>query len=468
MVECVDPYVVCDIKNIGIEQLLRLMVTVDSLGNPALRSCGGSGGGGAEVLVGESLFVSSAGKLISAGAVRGSLTNHFSNLDEAVSQALTGDTIYVYGGTHLVANNLHVDGVRYVFLGVPMIVAMFSFVCFFNDNGIQSTIWVEGDAVFYHPYYGGGANAKIITVTNSQSVVNFTCSNIVGYGSYLIRLLGGNGFINATHGINKLGNDYMIDLGGNASYVFTAPFFRNENPSLSNLSSCISLNNTYVGNSIINGNLSHAYNRFSPVRIEAIGGSLVINGNIDYMTSIGVSFFIQAIYTNGFTDLTVNGDVTSNAYGYRLAFGSGSKFTHRGKMIGTGNNTQNLIYAYTNNNRFDLFGKYINNGTYIDVINIGGTNHVVFMNNAEIFQNSASGVSQSAYRIEGTGERNLNNVRIVSNLVGGLNLAIVSSVANFIKVLQAGLSSNIPLDVNVTNQIIGTTITVDANLPTLP
>ncbi|MCA9497130.1 MAG: hypothetical protein KC589_09365 [Nanoarchaeota archaeon] len=36
---CEENYIECDIKSIGIEQLIRLMVVLDGNGNPALRSC---------------------------------------------------------------------------------------------------------------------------------------------------------------------------------------------------------------------------------------------------------------------------------------------------------------------------------------------------------------------------------------------------------------------------------------------
>ena len=48
MPDCIDPFIDCeqDKKPINWEQLFRLLVTIDTNSNPALRTCGQGGGGG--------------------------------------------------------------------------------------------------------------------------------------------------------------------------------------------------------------------------------------------------------------------------------------------------------------------------------------------------------------------------------------------------------------------------------------
>jgi len=132
-----------------------------------------------DVALGNSLFVSSAGKTIANGAIRESITNHFSNLEEARDRALAGDTIYVRGD-HTVTSNLAKDNVSYWFLGRPTITynsgVAFSFM--WGDGGVDMTINIKGDAIFLSPI----ADRQVIDIAGANTNYDINCHEVIGGG----------------------------------------------------------------------------------------------------------------------------------------------------------------------------------------------------------------------------------------------------------------------------------------------
>lgn len=466
---CEEDYIDCDNKEISSDQLFRKLIAKLANGKPAIRICGDAapGPGGGDVLVGQTLFVSSAGKTVAAGAVRESLNNHYSNINEAIADAIAGDTIHVYGGSHVVTTNLYKDGVIWEFHGVPFVSAGFGLQSMFS--GSSGTLIIKGDAVFYHGFYSGGSVGKLFNFSGACNV-NVDCLSIQGQGSIMIQIAGTTlATFNVREDITKYSADYCIRLYEAPTVIFNCKTINDQNPSTTNFSSCIYLENNYVGNATFNVNeiRKTSSNQFSVIRIEAIGGKLTINGNITYTTSIGTSFWQQAIWVNGFTEFIHNGNLTTNAYGYRIFGGNGNTLRHNKGVWRCITNTltvPNLVYGITTNNKFYLHGQYLNEGQSEDVINIGGAVANLSMNGAEVYQKALGLPVSSGLKLQGGNViAVLNNVVFVSSL-SGTNYCINSAVAQNIRIQQGNVASNVAANPNITNVVVGTNLIVDTNI----
>ena len=419
---------------------------------------------GSEVLVGNSLFVSSQGKLIIDGAVRESLTDHFLDINEAIQEAIAGDTIYVYGGFHLATGNLQKQNVTWNFLGYPIVSASSSAVCLFDDLGNPETIAVNGTGIFINNFYGGGVKGKILTINNVNTILEFECYQIQFQGSYGCRFLNGRGNFTCIGGINKYGNDFGLDFGGTANYTINTPYIENSNASTTSFSSCVSLSAGFNGNVTINSKtINHSANQFSPIRNEGSGGKLTINGSITYTTGTGTGFYQQAIWVNGFSTIVLNGELFTNSMAYRLFGGSGNTLTVNSKIIGFGMTGQSLISALTDNNNFNINADLEAVGNCPTVINIGGNNHVVRISNCRIVNNDLALPSKSCYLVSGTGKRFINNVSFVNTFNTGVLEAITSTTPQDIRILQGNAGGSDNINANITNIITGTVYIFDTD-----
>lgn len=179
-----------------------------------------------DVSLGNSLFVSSAGKTVANGAIRESLTNHFSNLEEARDAALAGDTIYVRGD-HTVTSNLAVDNVGYWFLGRPTITynSGVAYSYMWGDGGVDMTINVKGDAIFLSPT----TDRQVIDISGANTNYNIDCYQIIGAGGIVVFIQGGTdeSAIKVENKIDNTVNGNNIRLGGNAKGSIICPLMTN-------------------------------------------------------------------------------------------------------------------------------------------------------------------------------------------------------------------------------------------------
>ena len=96
---CEDDYIECDNKQLGMNQLLNLLLTTLASGDPAIRVCDAGGTPGTVALpVGNFVFVNPLGN--DGTGVREDFHLPFLTLNAAKNAAIAGDTIYVYGGTY--------------------------------------------------------------------------------------------------------------------------------------------------------------------------------------------------------------------------------------------------------------------------------------------------------------------------------------------------------------------------------
>ena len=179
-----------------------------------------------DLLLGNSLFVSSAGKTVANGAIRESLTNHFSNLEEARDAALAGDTIYVRGD-HTVGSNLAKDNVGYWFLGRPTITynSGVAYSYMWGDGGVDMTINVKGDAIFLSPT----TDRQVIDISGANTNYNIDCYQIIGAGGIVVFIQGGTdeSAIKVENKIDNTVNGNNIRLGGNAKGSIICPLMTN-------------------------------------------------------------------------------------------------------------------------------------------------------------------------------------------------------------------------------------------------
>lgn len=416
--------------------------------------------------LGNSVFVSTEGKTVAAGAIRESITDHFSNINEAVTAAQFGDTIYVYGGTHIATGNLHKDGVNWHFFGEPIISANPG-VTLFNNLGVSTNLVIKGDAHFVNAFYTGGPNARIFGFTGVANTIDITCKSITLAGSEGIIFTNVTGKLTVTKEIRKTSSDYLFRLFQDTTVIVTTPLLISTNFNVTNFDSLISTESDYIGSSIFNVDLmTKTVNRFSCIRIQG-GGKLTFNGKIDFYTgTTGLYVSVFWVNTGVASTLEVNGDVNSNVHAYNIFSGANQTFTHKGGTILTNAATTTLFplnNAGQTNTTFNLSGIYQDNGAATTHINMTGTGAVLNVNGAQIIKNTSNAGGTRGLDVSGTSVVLLNNSKIVMDTAFGPAESIYASGPKDIKILQGGAGSNVAANGNITNIITGTTLIVDTD-----
>ena len=416
-------------------------------------------------LLGNSVFVSAEGKTVANGAVRGSLTDHFSNINEAVIAAQSGDTIYVYGGTHTVTANLYKAGVIWHFLGEPTISANFG-VTLFTNVGVTANLIIKGDAKFVNAFYTGGPNARIFGLTGTANTIDITCKSITMSGSEGFIFTNTTGKLTVTQEIRKTSNDYMLRLFGATSITVTTPLMISTNGNTTNFDSIISTETDYTGESIFNVDLiTKTINQFSCIRIQG-GGKITINGNITYTTaSTGFNIAVVFINTASASTLEVNGNITTNGHAYNVYSGANQTFIHKNGILTSiaTNAAYFLVNSAAAGTTFELSGKYVDDGSATTVIAMTGSTGTLKMNGAEVTKSTSAVGGTRGLDVSGTSLVLLNNTKIVLDTTLGAAESIYASAAKDVKILQGNVGSNVAANVNITNIITGTSLIVDTD-----
>jgi len=290
-----------------------------------------------ETSLGNSVFVSSQGKTVAAGAVRESLTNHFSSLTEAVAAAQSGDTVYAYG-SHAVSGNLVKQGVKYHFSGKGVISGAGDLI---DDlGGAITEIYITGDASFLSL----GAVKFTIKISGLNTYYHIKCYNISSTGFIAISMAGGTS--DSIIDVEKDVDTYNNITGG--FYVMTVYFagtpkgtlkvggFIDNHATLGSIGSAVYVDAISNSDFKIIGNIrSNFYIPISTVIIidTSLGDTFIIEGDI-YPNPIAESFFFWGEGTifcyRG--NLTVKGDIYAGSAKAIIDIESSNTFIHVGNL----------------------------------------------------------------------------------------------------------------------------------------
>ena len=403
--------------------------------------------------LGNSLFVSSKGTTVALGAVRESLTNHFSDLNEAITAAQGGDTIYTYGGTHDMTVNLTKEDVKHVFSGRPTINN-----AFITDGGVASVIDIKGDANLTK-----ASTTGVIEITNADTVAFIECQKILGNYSWAVLLSGGKDSTLIVHeSISSTQVNYCISIRVNANWTVNVDKIKN-NGAASGGAAAIQVKNTFIGNTTVN------------VREIEIGATNLTTNNVIQMDNGTSTSSLLTVNLSGkiinpavYLDLSnaailmfggrliFNGNINGGA-NHAVSFANSvSKFQHNGSASNDG--TAELI-SVRNGSEVELNGKYLSsNPKVIDLsstgkLTVNGTitnEHVAAVNRYGIFLTAANTLIMDVLKI------------IFTNKTGicySIDAAAPTTV-----VVTNGVASNSGDGANITNGVTGTSIIQDDNV----
>lgn len=358
--------------------------------------------------VGNSLFVSAQGRTVAQGAIRENITFHFSDIEEARDAALSGDTIYVYGGTHTPFATLTKEGVKWVFLGGPVIQ---SFANIWDSlGGTITEINVKGDAEFR-------------TITGGRNCVNIEGAtrymiegrSMTGLGSATVRIDGGtdDSFITTIDDIDCTGTNYTVTLLAGAKGTINA---RN-----------------------IDGHQTSGGLRI-PLYVNAVlDNDFTINANV--RANQTASQNTVAWLSGGGGTVTINGDIYDNPITTPQFFWGEGMIIANGKIVVNGNlyqTTRHAVYRYSNACDVTVNGNIYNSSPYSITNFLSGT--AVFALNGDVYNTTAVTAFETmqtagSYTIKGriyheltTG--NTGEASSISLTSGGTGYAIQSWVIN--------------------------------------
>jgi len=417
------------------------------------------------------LFVAPNGVSIANGATKGSLSKKFINIDEAISVAVSGDTVMIVGGTYSSFTNLAKNGVKIVGIGSPTI--NFFGTTAFADNGLQITIDVKGDIIFYVT----GSSRKFMDVNNALTKFNIKCKSVTvdGSAARVIDSSGGTSdsvfeatdFIHTT-GIS--GNIYTIQLSNFAEGTFICPKISTDNTTIS-LNAAVSMFNM-GGNPKIIGNIygksesNGGTSSYPVVMISGTtnnGGTLTINGNVyqEVITSPSGFWGTAAIRTIQFGSLILRGDIYSLNKHAIFGDSSGSTTNFEGKIYTTGalapiNISVDQILKIKNSE--------VHTDSSLTAIQESGTTSKLILENTKIYQNLANiGITVSCIDIAGSTNIIMDNVKMVMNVAAGTPESIAAGSPKNIKILGS-VFSNVDVNTNITNTISGTNFIFDSGI----
>lgn len=428
--------------------------------------------------LGNSLFVSSNGKTIANGAIRESITNHFSSLTEAVSAAQSGDTIYVYGGTHANVGNLYKDGITIDFRGYPTIS---SSTTMFSDDGVAGVFTVKGNAKI------NSGNTKICDFSGAGGIVYLEFYSIKTTGSQpLIFKDITDSRLKISDSFSATSDTNCITFRGAVEMELVGNIFQHKATSVSSAFGLIyfqadSTAGNFSGNVKVTANKIFSNGgRGGMIRVGSnnatytFDGSIEVNClNMDFNTiDTGNSMAIGIAAKVGTSlNVLINGNVYTNKKAVHIFGQNGVNFTHYGKIISTATDLEQSLISnqgtsYSSNVTYNLHGEYINNGVVRDVIRVdGGTGNIINLDGAKVYNNYDSGSdTQTGIRIAAATDLRLNNVKIYTPNAVGAPVSILTDAATNIRVYQGQVCTNVAPDANITNIITGTSIIVDTDV----
>jgi len=396
--------------------------------------------------LGNSVFVSAEGKTVANGAVRESLTDHFSNINEAVTAALSGDTIYVYGGTHTVTATLTKAGVNWHFLGKPTIFNNSSQSLFTDLYGV-TTINVKGNAIFQ-----SGSSVSAVKISNANTIYNIECDTITGNASRSVEIYGGTAesILKVDTKITNTGVNWAVRLG---EYAFgqgtiICPNITS-NATIGALRQTILMNS---GNYTIIGNVKNE-SGISDGTIATFGGTLNIIGNVTANPAADANgeWQLATIRIYSPTTLTMTGNIIGNLKRALWIGGgaTGSLITINGNMESLGSRTTVLIEA---GSFITLDGKITGNAS-TNVIEANSLSSGYLKLNGSIINQHVPGAATNGVNVFGsTGEIIFNNV-IIRVDDSTTPAAIIASGAKNV-MIYGYVTANVDKDATITD-IIG-------------
>jgi hypothetical protein len=426
-----------------------------------------SGAGGLTNLpVGNFVFVNPLGN--DGTGIREDYAFPFLTLNAAKNAAIAGDTIYVYGGTYNEVNQLHKDGVKWHFVGKPVLNLFAARP--WTDSGIDTLIQIEGDAIFNHLTVG-----QMVQVTALNTVVNFNAYSATGIGNQIFKFDNGSGIINVKTKIEVNLVNRCIQLGGNANYVFNIDdIFCNS--TIGGVSNAINFQNqspVYDGYCIFNcrtirsdraNGATISYQYFSGQGT----GIFNITDKIHFMQTGNPAHSNSAIQILS-GHCVVNGDIDG---GEGIAINMETKFnvksmTHNGNayndgtnpLIDFGNDTPDFWSG--GNADVKLSGEYKSANDNVVLVR-GESNNKISINGKIQSLYSGIALNSGIFVGDNASDKTILESLIIIMTANGTPESISANIAKNIKVFNH-VGTNANPNGNITNLITGTDITVDAD-----
>ena len=397
------------------------------------------------VLVGTTLFVSSQGKTVANGAVRESLTNHFSTIAEAWTAASAGDTIVVYPGAWSSNTTFSGKDVNWYFMPGASMTGSFSW----GDAASTRIVTIGG----YGEFSGTGTK---FNVANASSVYNVTCKSI-STSNVAIQHTTGTGTYNVSDEITS-SNGSTCYIDGAADVTINAKDITNTRNStvttfnirptftgtLSVNADYISANSTSAANVIVWEQVGSTGTAIFNVKDKIIslgsasnaciclrgGASFTFNGNIDG----GVGRAIQT--TNaGNSDITHNGNATNDGT------------TTLVDLTNTGASTIRLNGEYTSANQYTI----TQNGS-------GSTLHI----KGRVVNSEGTAIQKAGVYVDNQTATIIEDATIVVNATGTPNAAYAPSAVTNLKVYK--MATTHTYNANISNTITGALEVVDTDV----
>ena len=281
-----------------------------------------------ETFVGQSLFVSQAGDSVANGAVRESLTNHFSLIMEAANAALAGDTIYVYGD-HVSTGNLARLDVKWVFLGKGTITG--TQTMWDDAAGAIPEIYVRGDAYFNC----ASAGQRVLNIANADSHYDIECYKILGRGDRVIVINGGRPSSKLKVETTIISNlvNWCVELYSTAQGTIEVGEYIDNIATISGIRASLTVNGLIYDYKIIGDiRMNNISGQSTIYGLSTGGGVLTIEGNIYANPLVDHVFFWGegAVMCN--FDLKLIGDAYTDTRAMWYRYGSSCNIEHIGDV----------------------------------------------------------------------------------------------------------------------------------------
>lgn len=421
----------------------------------------GGGGGLTSLPVGNSIFVNTLGD--NATALPNDLSKPYLTIEQAVLNANSGDTIYVFAGTYTVNSNIAKDGVNYYFFDCTLSVNSLQL---FDDPLGAVNINVYGNAKIIHNQFNGQ-----VFRSNNGSTYNVTIESITTFGNNALALNSGSGNFNITGFINTTFINSNIRLDGDANYrIRVGELIINSTVGICNN---IYTKEQYIGDSIvIVDRIINNSATGNPITMQPNSGvgklKVIINDELNNnQAGNNVNSESAAACFGG--NLEIIGDINSAGscfITFRFGGAVNTQIKHRGKAeIINPITTLPLLKIYNTSQQttVDLKGEYLSIlGTVFDMFVLNGNTNDFYL----------EGIVKHSYIVGATVPR----VFLIESLVQNIffkDLSVLQKdlIGNGIGTL--GFNQNIKLLTNVgmrdtpTNQalnlIAGTQFIIDAN-----
>lgn len=425
-----------------------------------------------DIQLGDLLVVSSDGLTIANGAQKGNLNKHFSLLTEAINTAVSGDTIMILGGTHILSTNMAKNGVKYICLGQPIINASTSTI--FADFGSQISVSMKGDAIFTNV----GSNRLFMRIQHSQTKFNIECKSVTvsGSGAKCIRNSGGSedSMLHVTDYIlatGNMGSLYAIQVEYSANGTFVCPKIMLDSTTSSgtaftvvgfNHAGKVDIIGNIYGKSESDGTQSHSVVMMDDAGNS--GGILNITGDIiqQPVTSPSGFYGTTAVFVTKFGNVNIKGNIYTS--GKRAIWG----YYHTGKVEIEGNiySTGSLEPIHVSHDmQVRIKNSIISSDSANDIIVINSSSTAkVYLSNVKMIQNHTdNAIVVSGIKIVTQSDIILDNVKIIMDESIGSPESITASSPKDIKILN-NLMSNVDVNPNITNIISGTDFIFDTNI----